>query len=82
MRGEVRDGSIELRRREIVEEVRMVVAQMLRSELDVVRSSRGWRKREEQGGKKARDHRDNSFKAWSIQSRRHGMSASPYRSVK
>jgi hypothetical protein len=55
---------------------------MLRSELDVVRSSRGWRKREEQGGKQDRDHRDNSFKAWSIQSRRHGMSASPYRSVR
>ena len=38
--------------------------------------------RKEQGGKQDRDHRDNSFKAWSIQSRRHGMSASPYRSVK
>ena len=82
MCGEVSDGNIELRRREIVEEVRMVVAQMLRSELNVVRSSRGRSKCEEKGGKKARDQRDNSFKAWSIHSRRHGMSASPYRSVK
>ena len=82
MRGEIRDGGIEARRREIVKEIRMVVAQMLCRELDVVRASRGWNKGEQEGRKKRGDHLDSSFRASSIHSRRQGMSARPYRSVR
>ena len=82
MRREIGCGGIEARLREIVEEVRMVVAQMLRRELDIVRSSLGRNESEQQGRKEARDHHDRSFRACSIQSRRHGMSASPYRNVR
>ena len=82
MRGKVGDGSVEARRREVVKEIRMVVAQMLRRELDIVGARGRGSKGEQERSKECDDHRDSSFSARSIHSRRTGMSSRPYRSVK
>ena len=77
-RSEIGDGVVEARRREIVEEIGVVAAEVLRSKLHVARL-RG----EGECGRREQhcDHRESSRFAFCSHSSRAGIRASPYSSV-